>query len=119
MDYREEIKKCYASIMEQEKTAVNMELSMGFPMNFRTIYQTLDVLKIMMVYSWEKHGYGSYKEFFHGKELETKYLSIKQYPEESIVNDFKKFLKQSHVRIIFDDDVKALEKIEEIINTLV
>ena len=23
----------------------------------------------MMVYAWEKQGYGSYKDFFHGKEL--------------------------------------------------
>ncbi len=118
MNYREDIKKCYASIMEQEKTTVNMDLSMGFPMNFRTIYQTLDVLKFMMVYAWERHGYGSYKDFFHGKELETKYLSIKQYPNESILNDFKKYLKQFHVRTIFDDDVKALEKMEEIIASL-
>jgi len=118
MDYREDIKKCYSSIMEQEKTTVNMELSMGFPMNFRTIYQTLDMLKVMMVYAWEKYEYGTYKEFFKGKELETKYLSIRQYPHEVIVNDFKKYLRQFHVRTIFDDDIKALEKMEEIINSL-
>jgi len=104
--------------MEQEKTTVNMELSMGFPMNFRTIYQTLDMLKVMMVYAWEKYEYGTYKEFFKGKELETKYLSIRQYPHEVIVNDFKKYLRQFHVRTIFDDDIKALEKMEEIINSL-
>lgn len=118
MDYREDIKKCYTSIIEQEKTTVNMELSLGFSVNVRTIYQTLDVLKIMMVYAWEKHGYGSYKDFFHGKELETKYLNIMQYPDESIVNDFKKYLKQSHVRTIFDDDGKVLKKMEEVINSL-
>ena len=118
MDYREDIKKCYSSIMEQEKATVNMELSLGLSMNLRSIYGTLDVLKIMMVYAWERHGYGSYKDFFHGKELETKYLGIKQYPDESIVNDFKKYLKQFHVKTIFDDDVKALEKMEEIINSL-
>ncbi|MBR3022155.1 MAG: hypothetical protein IKH59_07315 [Bacteroidaceae bacterium] len=118
MDYREDIKKCYSSIMEQEKTAVNMELSLGFSVNLRTIYQTLDVLKIMMAYAWEKHRYGSYRDFFHGKEMESKYLGIKQYPHESIVNDFKKYLKQFHVRTIFDDDVNALEKMEEIISSL-
>ena len=72
MDYREDIKKCYDSIIEQEKTTVNMELSMGFSVNFRTIYQTLDLLKVMMVYAWGKYGYGNYKDFFKGKELETK-----------------------------------------------
>ena len=118
MDYREDIKRCYSSIMEQEKTTVNMELSMGFSMNFRTIYQTLDVLKVMMVYAWEKYGYGTYKDFFKGKELETKYLNIRQYPHDVIINDFKKYLRQFHVRTIFDDDVKTLEKMEEIINSL-
>ena len=119
MDYRGDIKKCYSSIMEQEKLTANMELSMGFSVNLRTIYQTLDILKIIMVYAWEKHGYGSYKDFFQGKELETKYLSIIKYPHEAIVNDFKKYLKQSHVRTIFDDDLKSLEKMEEIINSLI
>ena len=95
--------------MEQEKLAVNMDFSLGFSTDLRTIYQTLDILKIMMVYAWEKQGYGSYKDFFHGKELETKYLSIIQYPNEAIVNDFKKYLKQFHVRTIFDDNAKALE----------
>lgn len=119
MDYREDIKKCYSSIMEQEKTAVNMELSIGFSMNFRSIYQTLDVLKIIMAYAWEKYGYGTYKDFFCGKELETKYLNIIKYPHEIVVNDFKKYLRQSHVRTIFDDDVNALGKMEEIIASLV
>lgn len=118
MDYKEDIRRCYSCIMEQEKTTVNMELSMGFSMNFRTIYQTLDVLKIMMVYAWEKYGYGTYKEFFKGRELETKYLNIKQHPHDVIINDFKKYLKQFHVRTIFDDDLKSLEKMEEIINSL-
>ncbi len=118
MDYREYIKKCYTSIIEQEKTTVNMELSMGFSVNVRTIYQTLDILKIMMVYAWEKYGYGTYKDFFKGKELETKYLSIIQHPHDIVVNDFKNYLKQFHVRTIFDDDVKVLEKMEEIINSL-
>lgn len=118
MKYKEDIKKCYSSIIEQEKTTVNMELSMGFSMNFRTIYQTLDLLKVMMVYAWEKYGYGTYKDFFKGKELETKYLSIRQHPHDVVVNDFKKYLRQFHVRTIFDDDVKALEKMEEIINSL-
>ena len=104
--------------MKQEKFTVNMELSLGFSVNLRTIYQTLDILKIMMVYAWEKCEYGSYKDFFHGKELETKYLSIIQYPHETIVNDFKKYLKQSHVRTIFDDDLQTLKKMEEIINSL-
>ena len=118
MDYKEDIRKCFSSIMEQEKTTVNMELSMGFSINFRTIYQTLDLLKVMMVYAWEKYGYGNYKDFFKGKELETKYLSIRQYPQDVVVNDFKNYLKQFHVRTIFDDDVKSLEKMEEIINSL-
>lgn len=118
MDYREDIKRCYSSIMEQEGTTVNIDFSMGFLMNLRTIYQTLDVLKMMMVYAWEKFGYGSYKDFFHGKELETKYLSIRQYSHDVIVNDFKKYLKQFHVRTMFDDDVKVLEKMEEIIYSL-
>ena len=118
MDYKEDIKKCYSSIMEQEKTAVNMELSMGFSINVRTIYQTLDVLKVMMAYAWEKHGYGTYKDFFKGKELETKYLSIRQHSHNVVVNDFKNYLKQFHVRTIFDDDVKSLEKMEEIIASL-
>ena len=118
VDYREDIKTCYASIMEQEKLTVNMEFSLGFSVNLRTIYQTLDILKIMMVYVWEKYEYGSYKDFFHGKELETKYLSIKQFPDKSIINDFKKYLKQSHVNTIFDDDVRTLKKMEEIINLL-
>lgn len=117
-DYREGIKKCYASIMEQENLTVNIECTLGFSVNLRTIYQTLDILKIMMAYAWEKHGYGSYKDFFQGKELETKYLSFLQYSDEVIVNDFKKYLKQFHVRTIFDDDIKALEKMEEIINSL-
>ena len=104
--------------MEQEKTTVNMELSMGFSVNFRTIYQTLDLLKVMMVYAWEKYGYGNYKDFIKGKELETKYLSIIQHPHDVVVNDFKNYLKQFHVRTIFDDDVKSLEKMEEIINSL-
>lgn len=119
MDYRGEIKKCYASIMEQEKIVVNMSLSMGFSVDIKPLTQTVDILKMMMVYAWERLGYGSYKDFFHGKELETKYLSLKQYSDESILNDFKKYLKQSHVRTIFDDDVKALEKMEEIIASLV
>ena len=119
MELKGDIKKCYSSIMEQEKLTVNMEASLGFSVNLRTIYQTLDILKIMMVYAWEKYGYGSYKDFFHGKELEAKYLSIIQYPDDVIVNDFKKYLKQSHVRTIFDDDLKSLEKMEEIINSLV
>ena len=118
-DYREDLKKCYASIMEQEKFTVNMESSLGFSVNLRTIYQTLDILKIMMVYAWERLGYGSYKDFFHGKELESKFLSIKPYPDETIINDFKKYLKQSHVRTIFDDDINALEKMEKILNALV
>lgn len=118
MNCKDDIKECYASIMEQEKLAVNMDFSLGFSMDLRTIYQTLDILKIMMVYAWEKQGYGSYKDFFHGKELETKYLSIIQYPNEAIVNDFKKYLKQFLVRTIFDDNAKALEKMEEIINSL-
>lgn len=118
MDYREDIKKCYDSIIEQEKTTVNMELSMGFSVNFRTIYQTLDLLKVMMVYAWGKYGYGNYKDFFKGKELETKYLGIIQHPHDVVVNDFKNYLKQFHVRTIFDDDVKTLEKMEEIINSL-
>ena len=118
MDYREDIKKCYSSIMEQEKAAVNMDFTTGFSVNLQTIYQSLDILKIMLVYAWERHGYGTYKFFFHGKELETKYLNIKQNPNELIINDFKKFLKQSFVRIIFDDDTEALVKIEEIVNSL-
>lgn len=118
-DYREDIKECYMCIMEQEKLTVNMEFSLAFSVNLRTIYQTLDILKIMMVYAWEKHRYGSYKDFFHGKELETKYLSIIQYSDEVIVNDFKKYLKQFHVRTIFDDNVKVLVKMEKIINSLV
>jgi hypothetical protein len=118
MDYRVDIKKCYNSIMEQEKTTVNMEFYMGFSMNFRTIYQTLDILKIMMVYAWEKYGYGTYKDYFKGNELETKYLSIRQHPHDIVVNDFRNYLKQFHVRTIFDDDVKPLEKMEEIINSL-
>ena len=118
MDYREDIKKCYSSIMEQENLTVNMESSLGFSVNLRTIYQTLDILKIMMAYAWEKNELGSYKDFFHGKELETKYLSIIQYPHEAIVNDFKKYLKLSHVRTIFDDDLQTLKKMEEIVNTL-
>lgn len=117
--YREEIRKCYAGIMEQEKLCVNMESSLGFSVNLRTIYQTLDILKIMMAFAWERLGYGTYKDFFQGKELETKYLSIIQYPNNLIVNDFTKYLKQSHVRTIFDDDLKSLEKMEEIINLLV
>lgn len=119
MDYREDIKKCYTSIMEQEKLTVNMESSLAFSVNLRTIYQTLDVLKMMMVFVWEKHGYGSYKDFFHGTELKTKYLSIIQYPDKVIVNDFQKYLEQFHVKTKFDDDVKALEKMKEIINSLV
>lgn len=118
MDYKEDIKRCYSCIMEQEKTTVNMELSMGFSMNFRTIYQTLDVLKVMMVYAWEKYGYGTYKDFFKGKELEAKYLTIKQHPHDVIINDFNNYLKQFHVKTIFDDDLKSLEKMEEIINSL-
>lgn len=118
MDYREDIKKCYSSIMKQEKTTVNMEFSMGFSMNLRSIYQTLDALKVMMMYAWEKYGYGTYKDFFNGKELEMKYLNTRQYPHDVIVNDFKKYLKQFHVRTIFDDDLKSLEKMEEIINSL-
>ena len=118
MDYKEDIKRCYSCIMKQEKTTVDMELSMGFSMNFRTIYQTLDILKIMMVYAWEKYGYGTYKDYFKGNELETKYLSIRQHPHDVIINDFKKYLKQFHVRTIFDDDLKSLEKMEEIINSL-
>ena len=117
-DYREEIKKCYASIMEQENLCVNMESTLGFSVNLRTIYQTLDILKIVMVYAWEKYGYGSYKDFFYGKELETKYLSIKRYSDEVIINDFKKYLKQSHVNTIFDDDIRTLRKMEEILNSL-
>lgn len=118
MDYREDIKKCYASIMEQEKVTANMEFSLGFSVNFRTIYQTLDMLKIMMVYAWEKLGYGTYKEFFKGKELEEKYHNIRQHPHDVIINDFKNYLRQFHVRTIFDDDIKPLEKMEEIINSL-
>lgn len=118
MDYKEDIKRCYSCIIEQEKNTVNMEFSMGFSMNFRTIYQTLDVLKIMMVYAWEKYGYGSYKDFFQGKELETKYLNIIQYPDNIIVNDFKKYLKKFHVKTIFDDEMDALHKMEDIINSL-
>lgn len=118
MDYKEDIKRCYSCIMEQEKTTVNMEFSMGFSMNFRTIYQTLDVLKIMMVYAWEKYGYGSYKDFFQGKELETKYLNIIQYPDNIIVNDFKKYIKKFHVKTIFDDEMETLHKMEDIINSL-
>jgi len=118
MDYREDIKKCYSSIMEQERITVNMESSLGFSVNVRTIYQSLDFLKIIMVYAWEKYGYGTYKDFFKGKELEIKYLNIKKYPHDVMVNDFKKYLKQFHVRTIFDDDVKSLKKMEEIINSL-
>ncbi len=118
MDYREDIKKSYACIMEQEKLTVNMEFSFGFSMNFRTIYQTLDILKIMMAYAWEKHGYGTYKDFFKGKELETKYQNIVQHPDELIINDFKKYLKQFHVRTIFDDEIETLEMMENIINSL-
>ena len=118
MDFREDINKCYLIIMEQEKLTVNMESSLGFSVNLRTVYQTLDILKIMMVYAWEKYGYGSYKDFFHGKELEAKYLSILQYPDDVIINDFKKYLKQFHVRTIFNDDLRSLEKMEEIISSL-
>lgn len=118
MDYKEDIKRCYSCIMKQEKTTVDMEFSMGFSMNFRTVYQTLDVLKIMMVYAWEKYGYGSYKDFFQGKELETKYLNIIQYPDNIIVNDFKKYLKKFHVKTIFDDEMDTLHKMEDIINSL-
>lgn len=119
MNYREDIQECYSSIMEQEKMVVNMSLSMGFTVNIKPLTQTLDVLKIMLVFAWEKNKYGSYKDFFHGKELETKYLDIIQYPTETIVNDFKKYLKLSHVKTIFDDDVKVLEKMEIIISSLV
>lgn len=118
MDFKEDIKKCYSSIMEQEKAVVNMQFSMGFTVDIKPLTQTLDILKIMMVYAWEKYGYGSYKDFFHGKELETKYLSIIQYPDDVIVNDFKKYLKQSHVKTIFDDDLKSIERMENIVNSL-
>lgn len=118
MNYREDIKKCFFCIMEQEKATVNMEFTMGFSIYFRTIYQTLDMLKVMMVYAWEKCGYGTYKDFFKGKELESKYLSIKQHPNDVVVNDFKNYLRQFHVRTIFEDDVKVLEKMEKIINSL-
>ncbi len=117
MDYREDIKKCYLSILTQEDITVNMELTIGA--NCRTIYQTLDVLKVMMAYAWEKHGYGTYKDFFKGHELESKYLSILNYPIEVVVSDFKKYLKQFHVRTIFDDDVNVLRKMEAIIYSLI
>ena len=116
---QEEIKECYSNIMEKEKITVEIEFSIGFSINFRTIYQTLDALKIMMVYAWEKYEYGTYKDFFKGKELETKYLSVRQYPHEIVVNDFKKYLRLFHVRTIFDEDVESLKKMEEIINSLV
>ena len=118
MDYREDIKKCYSSIMEQEKGVVTMHVSLGFAVDIRPLTQTLDILKIMMVYAWEKYGYGTYKDYFHGKELETKYLSILKYPHDVIINDFRKYLKKFHVRTLFDDDLVSLEKMEEIINSL-
>lgn len=118
MDYKEDIQACYSSIMEQEKMVVNMQFSMGFSMDIRPLTQTLDILKIMMVYAWEKLGYGTYKDFFKGKELEAKYLSIIKYPHEVIIKDFIKYLGQFHVRTIFDDDVKTLEKMKEILLTI-
>lgn len=118
IDYRDDIKKCYSSIMEQERVTVNMGFSLGLDENLRSIYQTLDVLKIIMVYAWEKLGYGTYKDYFHGKELESKYLDLKQHTHEDIVNNSKNYLKKFHVRTIFDDDLKTLEKMEEIINSL-
>ena len=95
-----------------------MQLSMGFSMDIGPITRTLDDLKIIMVYAWEKYGYGTYKDFFHGKELETKYLFFLKYPHEVIIRDFKKYLKQFRVRTIFDDDMNSLEKMEEIIDGL-
>lgn len=118
MDYRESIKDCFANILEQEKLLVSMNFSMGLSMDIRPLAQTLDNLKIMMVYAWEKKGYGTYKEFFHGKELETKYLSILNYPHDVVINDFKKYLRLNHVRTMFDDDLKSLEQMEEIMNSL-
>ena len=118
MDYKEDIKKCYSSIMEQEQIAVNMHISMGFAMDISPITRTLDDLKVIMVYAWEKYGYGTYKDFFRGKDLETKYLGFIKYPHEVIINDFKKYLKLFRVRTIFDDDLESLEKMEEIITSL-
>lgn len=118
MDYSKDIEECYSSIMNQEDAVVNMQLSMGFAMDIRPLAQTLDNLKIMMVYAWERNGYGTYKDFFKGKELESKYLSFKEYPHEVIVRDFLKYLKLSHVRIMFDDDLKTLEKMKEILLAL-
>ena len=119
MDYREEIKECYKSIMEQERGIVNMQFSLGFSMDIKPLAQTLDNLKIMMVYAWERLGYGTYNDFFRGKELEEKYLSFLQFPHEVVVNDFKKYLDLFHVKTIFDDDLASLENMKIIINSLV
>ena len=116
MNYREDIKKCFAEIKDHEKSAVNMQFSMGFSMDITPIFKTLDDLKIMMVYAWERLGYGTYKDFFHGKELETKYLSFLKFPHQTLINDFKKYLDIFRVKTIFDDDIETLEKMKEIIN---
>lgn len=118
MNYREIIKKCYQSILEEEKITVNMQFSMGFNVDTRPIFQTLDILKIMMVYAWEKLEYGTYKDFLHGKELETKYLGFLQYPHDVIIQDSRKYLKLSHVRTIFDDNLNTLNTMERIINAI-
>jgi len=117
-NYKEVIKKCYQQILEEESITVNMQFSLGFSVDTRSIFQTLDVLKLMMVYAWEILKYGTYKDFFHGKELETKYLSILNYPHDVIIKDFRNYLKLNRVRIIFDDNISTVETMEKIINAI-
>ena len=116
MDYRDDIKQCYSAIMQQESFAVQMHITMG--VDIRPLAQTLDLLKIVMVYAWEHLGYGTYKDFFKGKELETKYLSLSNYSHSDKIGDFRKFLKQFRVRTLFDDDMASLAKMEEIVEAI-
>ena len=118
MDYRQDIKKCYQSILEEEKITVNMEFSLGFLVNVRSIYQTLDYLKFLMVYAWEKLEYGTYEDFFHGNELKTKYLSFLRYQHDFIIQHSLKYLRLNHVRTLFDDNLDTLETMEKIINAI-
>ncbi|MBQ0156414.1 MAG: hypothetical protein KBT22_07555 [Bacteroidales bacterium] len=116
VSYKEEIKQCFSNIMKQEQVVVNMEIQLG--VSVRPLYKSLDNLKMMMVYAWEKYEYGTYKDFFHGKELETKFLDFKNYPHDTIVRESAKFMKLPGVRTIFDDDIETLEKMEDIIQSL-
>ncbi len=118
MDYREDIKQCYSSIMEQESIVVNMHISRGFAIDIRPLVKTLDALKVMMVYVWEQHRYGTYKDFFHGKELETKYIDFIKSPHDLIISESKRYLHTFHVRTMFDDDLKLLEKMENLLDSL-